>query len=331
MASSEDTATIVSGIVTGLATLCVALRFFVRIRIKVGVGGFIIWGLSVDPDAEKLIQEVIDNGTTTTFDTRPHTTYLTLSFLSSMLYFSVVSAIKVSILLLYRRIFAIDRSFRIQSTLVGLIVFFFWLAVTIACLLNCRPLKYSWIGLSGVEHCINYNIFWMVTGAVEIVIDTVILALPIRMVLMLQLSPKRKFSVSLVFLLGGFIIITGIIRVIYGYAPSTSRIPSYTGADLWSSIHIGMAIVCACLPTLRPLVTRSGIISTAYSSIWQRYYSSRAKHSASEEDTLPSLAKDRSFSTAENFEMVPISATKDVQAEEVSLGGDKTAIARSNV
>lgn len=61
MAADEDTATVVSGIVTGLAALCVALRFFVRVRTKVGVswddcwiligllltlatGGLIIWG-----------------------------------------------------------------------------------------------------------------------------------------------------------------------------------------------------------------------------------------------------------------------------------------------
>ena len=119
------------------------------------------------------------------------------------MYFSVVSAIKVSILLLYRRIFSINDAFRTQSTLVLLIVFLFWLAATIATLLNCRPLKYSWIGLSEKEYCINYNIFWMVTGATEIVIDTIILALPVRMVLSLQLSLKRKVSVVLVFLLGG--------------------------------------------------------------------------------------------------------------------------------
>ena len=33
-----NSSTIGSGIVTGLAALCVALRFYVRIRIKVGIG-----------------------------------------------------------------------------------------------------------------------------------------------------------------------------------------------------------------------------------------------------------------------------------------------------
>lgn len=46
-----------------------------------------------------------------------------------------------------------------------------------------------------------------------------------------------------------------LLRVIYGYVPG-SRVPSYSQAELWSSVHIGMAIVCACLPPLRPLFSR---------------------------------------------------------------------------
>lgn len=79
----------------------------------------------------------------------------------------------------------------------------FWLATTIATLVNCIPLEYSWIGLSDPAHCFNYNIFWMVTGALEVVIDTIILVLPVRMVLGLQLSPKRKILLLFIFLLGG--------------------------------------------------------------------------------------------------------------------------------
>jgi hypothetical protein len=157
----------------------------------------------VDPEAEQAVAEAIANNSTSTFDTSPHTTYLKLSFICSILYFAIVTSIKISILLLYRRIFSIDRSFRLQSLLIGIVVIAFWLAATMTTLLNCRPLKYSWIGLSLEQHCINYNIFWMATGSAEVVIDSIILALPVRMVLNLQLSTKRKFSIMLVFLLGG--------------------------------------------------------------------------------------------------------------------------------
>ena len=115
----------------------------------------------------------------------------------------MVTAVKLSILCMYRRIFSIDASFRRQSLMVGIVVVAFWLANTIASVANCIPLQYSWISLSDPRYCFNYNVFWMATGVIEVVIDTTILALPVRMVLGLQLSLKRKISIVLIFLLGG--------------------------------------------------------------------------------------------------------------------------------
>ncbi|ERF69692.1 hypothetical protein EPUS_03684 [Endocarpon pusillum Z07020] len=294
--SSSSGTMVASAIVTALATICVALRFYTRIRTKAGIawddwwiliglltslliGGLLLWGSSTDPDAQSEVSEAIFTNTTDTFDTAPHTTYLKLSFISSILYFAIVTSIKVSILLMYRRIFSIDYSFHLQSLLLLAVIFAFWLAVTTATLLNCRPLKYSWIGMSWEEYCFNYNIFWMVTGAVEVIIDTAILALPVRMVLRLQLSQKRKISIMLIFLLGGFVIITGIIRVIYSYVPG-SRVPEYIKAELWSTIHIGMAIFCACLPTIRPLFTgMTSRLAKASSSLRQRYCSASGRYS----------------------------------------------------
>ena len=115
----------------------------------------------------------------------------------------MVTAIKPSILLMYRRIFSIDDSFRRQSFLLGAVVVAFWTASTIVSIMACIPVQYSWTSMGDPRYCYNYNIFWMVSGAVEVLIDTAILALPVRMVLRLQLSLKRKISIMLIFLLGG--------------------------------------------------------------------------------------------------------------------------------
>ena len=80
--------------------------------------------------------------------------------------------------------------------------------------------------------------------------------------------------------------ITGLLRVIYAYAPG-SRVPSYSGADLWSAIHIGMAIVCACLPTLWPLVSRADFFGSARSSISRRYNDLRGRYSKSTSTSDP--------------------------------------------
>ena len=79
-----------------------------------------------------------------------------------------------------------------------------------------------------------------------------------------------------------------------------------------------MAIVCACLPTLRPLVIRTGIFASAFASVRQRYHSLRGKHpSSTDDDTQPSLAKDRVYAGGEAFEMSNMNVTKDgASAEE---------------
>ena len=51
------------------------------------------------------------------------------------------------------------------------------------------------------------------------------------------------------------VIVTGLIRVVLGYAPGSQNV-AFSKAELWSAVHIGIAIVCACLPTLRPTLNR---------------------------------------------------------------------------
>jgi hypothetical protein len=137
-----------------------------------------------------------------TFDYAPRVTYMKVSFSIAILYFSLIGTIKISILLMYRRIFAVD-SFRQQSLVVGVIVVLWWLSGTIATAVYCVPLEQFWVGPSAGGYCWNYNIFWMVMGAIEVVIDTAILLLPVRMVWPLQLNLQNKIFVIGIFLLGG--------------------------------------------------------------------------------------------------------------------------------
>jgi hypothetical protein len=120
----------------------------------------------------------------------------------SLLYFSTVTAIKISILLMYRRLFGIIATFRRQSLVMGVVVLAFFVAGTVAALCSCHPFQRNWQGQPVQKNCLNFNIFWMVTGAIEVVIDTIILTLPMGVITKLQMPPIRKFSIIGVFLLG---------------------------------------------------------------------------------------------------------------------------------
>ena len=104
---------------------------------------------------------------------------------------------------MYTRLFSVDAAFRRQLIATSVLVLGLWIGCTAAALANCIPLKWSWInGLQDPRYCINFNIFWLVAGALEVVIDVLILALPIRAVHKLQLSRKREVTVTFIFLLG---------------------------------------------------------------------------------------------------------------------------------
>ncbi|KAI9641747.1 hypothetical protein NHQ30_009603 [Ciborinia camelliae] len=252
-------------IVTILAAIAVALRFLTRKLTKAGiaaddwwillglllfivVGSLLLYGVKSDPNGG----ETIDRDSPT-FDYAPHVVYLKVSWTVAILYFSVVTAIKISILLMYRRIFSTSlvRSF---WTLMSLVVSW-WLVGTIATCISCVPASRFWVGPPAGGWCFNFNIYWMVMGLIEIVVDIGILVLPIGVVVGLQMPNSQKVLVGGIFLLGSFVVVTGVVRVVLGYAPGSQNV-DFPRAELWSAVHVGMAIVCACLPNFRPLLNR---------------------------------------------------------------------------
>lgn len=100
---------------------------------------------------------------------------------------------------------------------------------------------------------------------IETLIEITILILPIREIHRLQLSTKKKYLLSLMFALGGFVIITAIIRVAILYRPNQTDL-DLTQGDIWFNVHLGTAIISACLPTYGPLVSHSSRLLQSFQS-----------------------------------------------------------------
>lgn len=120
---------------------------------------------------------------------------------------SVTSA-KVSVLLLYRRLFTSKAGatkqfhymFLFAACLTGSYPPILW--ITMAC--ACRPVSYYWNQYLGAEGtCINVELFFLVLGIVNMVNDIIILAVPIPSIWALQMNKKTKVSVVGIMMLGG--------------------------------------------------------------------------------------------------------------------------------
>ncbi|KAI1125669.1 hypothetical protein F5Y10DRAFT_225845 [Nemania abortiva] len=267
---NADSTTGVGAAIAALAIITVALRFYARYKTRAGLRWddwlilaslsfviatdiLVVYANSVNPTgAERAsIASAVENSPA-------DVVYTKISFIATVLYFAITASTKLSILLLYNRLFSVSATFRRHIIILSGAVIGYWVGSTIADLLNCIPIKYTWINsLADPRFCINYNIFWLATGVVEAFIDVLILLLPIEVVAKLQLSTKKKIAVCSVFIIGAFVIVSGLLKVIYGFVPG-SRQPSFARTSLWTTVHSGTGIICACLPVCWPILVGLG-------------------------------------------------------------------------
>ncbi|CAI6341249.1 unnamed protein product [Periconia digitata] len=167
-----------------------------------------------------------------------------------------VSVIKLSIITFYRRIFG-------MSWLCWLCTFLtigYLLAHHVVLPLFASPVSYYWdkyLGNAG-RMCVDEPKFILAMAIINLIGDILILCIPIRKVLRLQLPPTQKAAVIVTFLLGSFVCFASLYRIITIVRFADSIDMSWTKSDvfIWSLVEPSIGIISACLPTLRPLLTK---------------------------------------------------------------------------
>ncbi|KAL1969320.1 hypothetical protein VTN77DRAFT_9512 [Rasamsonia byssochlamydoides] len=172
------------------------------------------------------------------------------------LYQMTLFSSKVSILLQYRRVFKIKNMLLACNIMLGvLVVYGTWTFVS--AWLNCIPVAKFWNdSLPG--YCLDKEGLWFSNSAMHILSDIIILLLPMPVLKSLQLPTRQKVALMGVFALGGFVTVTTIIRLKFLLVISESSDPTYdnVGAAMWSAIECNVAIICASLPTIKPLISK---------------------------------------------------------------------------
>ncbi|MCJ1244556.1 hypothetical protein MMC30_001754 [Trapelia coarctata] len=167
-----------------------------------------------------------------------------------------ISLTKLSIVLFYRRIFGTSEP-KIKWGLIAIaaLVISWFIATEISAILSCIPIEAFW-NFSIEGNCYD-GLKWNIgIGIPNILTDFIILVFPMPMVWRLQMRPSQKIAVSVAFILGGFIVVVSTLRCI-----AVSQIENLIDFS-WSLIPIGnwtiveanIGILCACLPSMRPLL-----------------------------------------------------------------------------
>jgi hypothetical protein len=218
-----------------------------------GLQAALLWGIVNGTRDGAIISDVADNiGAASSAErARMLQNFLKSIYVGNAVMFFVVYAIKMAILLLYKQIFSIPRYKMASNILMGVCTTWF-VPAQVTALVHCLPVEVFWDPAHQDGKCLNYNLFFLIVGIIETIIDISILLLPIVVVFKTKMRLKTKFYASGIFLLGVFAIVTNILRVAFSYRPNTEFL-DIREIEFWTNIHIVAAVLCACLPVFKPI------------------------------------------------------------------------------
>lgn len=122
-------------------------------------------------------------------------------YASELIWAASIVIIKLSILLLYIRLFGRLRYIRLWAYWLSIFSVCWGIMVILGCSFQCRPLRFIWDkSINGT--CINVGLFFILGSAPNVLTDFLVLALPLPAVLALQTSRGQKISLVGIFMLG---------------------------------------------------------------------------------------------------------------------------------
>lgn len=180
-------------------------------------------------------------------------------YIMASLYFSELTLLKLSLIFFYIRVFPSQGAQRLLWGTVVFTVLWGLLYVFIA-IFQCRPISYFWTKWDGLHqgHCMDINAITSSNAAISIVLDFWSLGIPLWQLWGLKMHWKKKIGVAMMFCVGTFITVVSILRLqaLVHFAASSNVSWEFYDVSVWSTIEVGVGIMCTCLPTLRLLFVK---------------------------------------------------------------------------
>ncbi|RFU71915.1 integral membrane [Trichoderma arundinaceum] len=173
-------------------------------------------------------------------------------YVAQIFYKLTINLTKMSIVLLYLRIF-VQKWFRISCYILLGIVTAYAIASTSMSIWQCNPIRGAW-DKSVNPTCISLTKNWYANAGYSIATDVLILALPMQPIWASKLPINQKRALMFVFALGSFssVTVTSILRATTLNFSTTSPDTTFDiTSTLWTIIEENVAIICACLPMCR--------------------------------------------------------------------------------
>ncbi|KAI9851754.1 MAG: hypothetical protein M1838_002831 [Thelocarpon superellum] len=227
---------------------------------------------------------------------------LKLLYAFLIVYSAAYPLIKISILLLFHRVFVIRR-FQLFIRFWTVFVAFQALAAIFTSVFFCMPINGFW-DINQPAQCVSDVKSYVAHASLNVCTDLVVLISPMPIIWNLCISRQQKIVVSAIFALGSLVFICTVFRIVAFYQiDDFDRTWTYINTAYWTISELSLGMLCACLPTMRPLFRRVFTLSLSSGSsgsqrplrllrdgkwISIREYSARSKSSVPSQGSQPS-------------------------------------------
>ena len=189
-------------------------------------------------------------------------------------------ATKTSILIFYLTLSETQKIFRWATIITLAVVNIGGLALTFLNIFQCRPVTAAFENpVPDSATCTNIVTLYLSSAPLNIITDLAMLFLPMPILTSMQLPKKQKTILIITFGFGVFVAVVDVVRIAYLQQAAKNHLQDIQNHSvplggnsrnledndfswyaslsfMWSAIEINVGIMCACVPALKPLVSR---------------------------------------------------------------------------
>ncbi|KAI1483642.1 hypothetical protein F4774DRAFT_100202 [Daldinia eschscholtzii] len=181
--------------------------------------------------------------------------FFKLFYAMTLTYNTTLMFIKFSLFLQYYRLIQEVPHYRIYYLSTMAVVGSWLIAQEFTLIFPCTPIRAYW-SFNPDRKCLDSNLIGWMNAVGNIITDLIILALPVPVVIRLNLKKGRKWAVLGIFALGFFTCIVSICRMVF-FAKVTDDI-SYDLVPVaaWGEAESASGLICSALIAFGPLIRR---------------------------------------------------------------------------
>ncbi|KAI9833366.1 MAG: hypothetical protein M1826_007464 [Phylliscum demangeonii] len=223
----------------------------------------------------------------------------------------LVLLIKLSILLLYQRLFSSSKKMMIAIYLTAFFVFGYNIAGFFTTVFRCTPRAKAWDLRITTGACHNHDWLLIFFGVLNVITDFAVLILPLPIVWSLHLPRRQKLALMALFMTGAFACIVSIVKLRVYIAIYHARDFTWVlvSSASWDVVEVNVGIVCACMACLRPLLQK--VVPGGYSLSRSRQSKNALDRSTSPAGTATASATSKRSHPAPPWPLPPSAAAAD--------------------